>query len=183
MLKRILLLALVAAVPAIAVAAKDPPTQAIKNAKARRAVAAYQQAVAQADAERERRAAAERKKLSEELEDAQVIATKAGDLEDAVRIRDLRTSLQPGGDRAAASRGKLRVLCAFYGQNVSWLDVTEKVTAAVGDSSKWSTVVDTKNLGDPFPGWGGTRSLIVRYEYEGRVSFKVAYQGKELSLP
>lgn len=79
--------------------------------------------------------------------------------------------------------GGLQIVAAFYGQNVSWLDVTDKIALATKGKTSWSAKVQTADLGDPVPGWSGTRTLIVRYTLEGKTGFKAVYEGHEIALP
>ncbi|GIW92841.1 MAG: hypothetical protein KatS3mg110_0882 [Pirellulaceae bacterium] len=84
---------------------------------------------------------------------------------------------------AADARPRIEIIAAFYGQNVSWIDVTDKVRAAVGRAALWSTVVRTSDWGEPAPGWTGTRSLLVRYSVNGKVMFKAVWQGEVITIP
>jgi hypothetical protein len=77
----------------------------------------------------------------------------------------------------------LQILAAFYGQNVSWIDVTDKLTLASKGKTSWSAKVQTADLGDPVPGWTGTRTLIVRYTLDGKTGFKAVYEGRDITLP
>jgi hypothetical protein len=79
--------------------------------------------------------------------------------------------------------GGLQIVAAFYGQNVSWLDVTDKITFATKGKNSWSANVRTSDLGDPVPGWNGTRTLLVRYTLDGKTAFKAVYEGHEITLP
>jgi hypothetical protein len=75
------------------------------------------------------------------------------------------------------------IIAAFYGQNISWLDVTDKVRRAVNGKSEWSGTVATKDWGEPAPGFGGPRTLMIRYSVSGKVRFRAAYQGQVISIP
>lgn len=81
------------------------------------------------------------------------------------------------------AESRLQIIAAFYGQNVSWLDVTDKVRAATKGTASWTTRVDTQDWGDPAPNFRGPRTLLVRYSWNGETKYKAAYQGEELSLP
>jgi hypothetical protein len=83
----------------------------------------------------------------------------------------------------SSSTSGLRILAAFYGQNVSWIDVTDKLTLATKGKTSWSAKVQTADLGDPVPGWTGTRTLIVRYTLDGKTGFKAVYEGRDITLP
>lgn len=72
---------------------------------------------------------------------------------------------------------------AFYGQNVNWVDVTDKLREIVRDKHQWSTVVNTADWGDPAPGYTGPRTLIIRYTNDGVTKSKWAYQGDKLAIP
>jgi hypothetical protein len=85
----------------------------------------------------------------------------------------------PGPDSATG----LQILAAFYGQNVSWIDVTDKLALATRGKTSWSAKVQTADLGDPVPGWTGTRTLIVRYTLDGKTGFKAVYEGHDITLP
>jgi hypothetical protein len=88
-----------------------------------------------------------------------------------------------GNTATGSSPSTIVVHAAFYGQNVNWIDVTEKLRAVVGDKRQWSTVVNTSDWGDPAPGFTGPRTLIVRYTIDGTTTSKWQYQGKELVIP
>src|SRR5712691_4719 len=107
-----------------AVAADDDDlVKKLKNADAKKAVLTYEQAVAKAQEAFEKDVATARKKLSAELEAAQAKATKANELEESIAIRDVRTSLTDGLEKVQPT-GRVQIVAAFYGQNISWLDVT-----------------------------------------------------------
>src|SRR2546421_7148280 len=93
----------------------------LKRQDARRAVSAYEETVKNARANFDRQVEAARKQLLVELEAAQAKATRENQLDEAVTIRELRKSLQE--KRGAAGRSEIQIITAFYGQNVSWLDV------------------------------------------------------------
>lgn len=82
----------------------------------------------------------------------------------------------------AASSSPIIIHAAFYGQNVNWIDVTEKLRTIVGERREWSTVVNTADWGDPAPGYTGPRTLIVRYTVDGATKSTWQYQGKELVI-
>jgi multidrug efflux pump subunit AcrA (membrane-fusion protein) len=152
----------------------------LKSADAKKAVQDYDKALAQARAAYEKETEAARKKLLSDLEAAQEKATKAKELDDAIRIRDFRKGFE---DTKATSPEKLQIIAAFYGQNVSWLDVTNKLRQASRGRTKWSAIVNSKELGEPAPGFAGPRTLIIRYSVAGRIRFKSVYEGKEITLP
>lgn len=154
----------------------------LKNVNAKEAVADYDRSIKEAEEAFAAETAAARRKLLTELETAQEKAAKANDLDDAVLIRDLRRAYEEGTDPAPED-GTLRIVSAFYGQNVSWLDVTEKVRRAAKDKAKWSATVNTNDWGEPAPGFAGPRTLIVRYAEGDEVRFKAVYQGQKISIP
>ncbi|GAA5504756.1 DNAJC11 domain-containing protein [Novipirellula caenicola] len=75
------------------------------------------------------------------------------------------------------------VVAAFYGQNVSWIEVTDKVRKAVGKKRSWTADVRTETWGEPAPGFGGPRTLLVAYFADGELKFKSVYQGNRITLP
>jgi len=75
------------------------------------------------------------------------------------------------------------VHAAFYGANVNWVDVTDKLREMVRDKLQWSTVVNTADWGDPAPQYTGPRTLIIRYTVDGVTKSKWAYQGDKLAIP
>lgn len=106
-MSRFAAVAFVLALTALCALAKDePPKPAIKSAEARRAIVAYEKAVAQAQLEFDNRVDAERRKLQQALAAAQTAATKAGDLEDAIRIRDYRGDADTKGQLIANLNAK-----------------------------------------------------------------------------
>jgi hypothetical protein len=153
----------------------------LKSADAKKALLEYEKVLASAREAYEKEADGARKKLLTDLEAAQQKATKANELEEALRIRDLRKGFEdakpPPPDR------KVQIIAAFYGQNISWLDVTAKLRQATQGKTKWSAIVNSKQLGEPAPGFAGPRTLMVRYSVKGKVAFKAAYEGKEITLP
>ena len=160
----------------------DKSTKKLKSADAKKALADYDKAITQARDTFDKEAEAVRKKLLADLDTAQEKAAKANELDDAVLIRDIRKGREDGV-QPAPKGGKLQVVSAFYGQNVSWLDVTEKVRQAIKGKDKWSATVITKDWGEPAPGWSGTRTLVIRYVVSDKVLFKAVYEGKEITLP
>ncbi|WP_040763636.1 hypothetical protein [Novipirellula maiorica] len=86
--------------------------------------------------------------------------------------------------QSATSASKhFHVVAAFYGQNVSWIDVTEKIRKAIGKKRSWTTDVKTEDWGEPATGFGGPRTLLVAYYTDGQLKFKSVYQGKRITLP
>ena len=77
----------------------------------------------------------------------------------------------------------IQIEAAFYGQNISWLDVTQKVRAQAQGKMQWSTLVRTANWGEPAPGFKGPRTLLVRYSIDGESRIKSAYENEQLTLP
>ena len=57
----------------------------------------------------------------------------------------------------------LTIHAAFYGANVSWFDVTQKVSQMAEGKAFLSFVPSNSLFGNPAPSWNGTRSLVVRY--------------------
>ncbi len=149
-----------------------------KNPEAKKAKSKYDEAVSAAKSEYEAKLAAARKALAAELETAQKLASQAGELDEAVRIRDTAKEIADPN-----SGTQLQIVSAFYGQNISWFDVTERLRQAVKDKSKWSAVVDTKDWGEPAPDFKGPRTLMVRYSVGGKMKFKAVYQGSKIDLP
>jgi hypothetical protein len=193
-----------------AFAQDEERAEKVKQPDAKQALADYGKAIEQAQESYESDASAALKTLLERLQAAQETAAKENDLDEAVLIRDVRkdyeesgkavpkprkesmeggrTSPQPRKEPVTPSRqpsraGGTQVISAFYGQNVSWIDVTDKLRSWANGTATWSGVVNSRDLGDPAPGWTGQRTLIVQYMVNGRVLFKAAYEGKELSLP
>lgn len=101
-----------------------------------------------------------------------------GDLRKAQRLTAERARL----DKAERPSG-IRIISAFYGQNVSWLDVTDKVRQATQAKRNWSVEVQTEDWGEPAPGFGGPRTLLIRYSLNDEVKVKSRYQGKRMTLP
>jgi WD40 repeat protein len=84
---------------------------------------------------------------------------------------------------ASEGGGKIDIIAAFYGQNVSWLDVTDKVRGMVKGKDKWSALVKTEDFGEPAPGFSGPRTLLIRYSVGGEVKIKPVYQNEMITLP
>jgi hypothetical protein len=82
-----------------------------------------------------------------------------------------------------SSAAPIVIHAAFYGQNVNWVDVTDKLREMVRDKYEWATVVNTADWGDPAPGYTGPRTLIIRYTIDGVTKSKWAYQGDKLAVP
>jgi len=132
------------------------------------------------------------RKARQELDAAYTLAvrdlTKAMKFDKAEAAQVELEFLRSGGknDKSVSGKGddsKLIILCAVYGQNASWLDVTAKLEDLTKNKSSWSAIVDTKDWGEPAPGWSGTRSLVVRYSLNGKIGLKSSYQGQEIKLP
>jgi multidrug efflux pump subunit AcrA (membrane-fusion protein) len=153
----------------------------LKSPDAKKAVLDYDKALTQAREAYEKETDAARKKLLSDLEAAQQKATKANELDDAVRIRDFRKGFEDA--KPSSPEQRLQIIAAFYGQNVSWLDVTSKLRQATRGKTRWSAIVNSKELGEPAPGFADPRTLIIRYSVAGRVRFKAVYEGKEITLP
>ena len=163
-------------------AQNDDSAKKLKSADAKKALVEYDKALTQARDTFDKDVEAARKKLLTYLGAAQEKAAKANELDEAVLIRDISKGYEEG-TQPAPKDGKLQVVSAFYGQNVSWLDVTEKVRQSTNGKAKWSATVSTKDWGEPAPGWSGTRTLMIRYSVGGKVLFKAVYEGNEIALP
>jgi hypothetical protein len=159
----------------------DDSQKNLKSAEAKKALLEYDKAVAKAREAYDKETDGARRKLLSELEAAQDKAAKAKDLDEAVRLRNLVKDFE---DSKPPPPGlKLQIIAAFYGQNVSWLDLTNKLRQATQGRTKWSAIVNSKDLGEPAPGFDGPRTLMVRYSVGGRVRFKAVYEGKQITLP
>lgn len=161
---------------------EDAAVKNVKNVEARKALLRYEAAIAEAEKEFEQKRELALKELLASLEDAQENATKANKLDEALHIREAREALQSDAERAK-SGGKVQIVAAFYGQHVNWIDVTEKARRAFRGKAKWSTVVDTRDWGEPAPGWAGTRTFLVRYLVNGKPMTKSVYQGQVITIP
>jgi hypothetical protein len=84
---------------------------------------------------------------------------------------------------AIAASTDIEVIAAFYGQNVSWFDVTDKVRHATEGKSKWSAQVRSADWGDPAPGFKGPRTLIIKYSIGGKLAHKSVYEGDTMTVP
>jgi len=84
---------------------------------------------------------------------------------------------------APPAAGRVQVIAAFYGQNISWLDVTELVRQKVERRGAWSGVVQTADWGEPAPDFKGPRTLLVRYSVDGTTKYKAVYEGELMTLP
>jgi hypothetical protein len=153
----------------------------LKSPDAKKAVQDHDKVLIQAREAYEKEADAARKKLLSDLEAAQDKATKAKQLDEAVLIRDFRKGLEDA--KPPSPEQKLQIIAAFYGQNISWFDVTNKLRQASRGRTRWSAIVNSKELGEPAPGFAGPRTLIIRYSVAGKVRFKTVYEGKEITLP
>lgn len=152
------------------------------STEAQQALDNYERTLAQTQRASERSAEAARQKLLTDLEIAQERAARANLLDQALAIRALRHDYE-SKVRFAPRAEPLQIVSAFYGQNISWLDVTERVRRAVRGKTQWTTTVTTEALGDPAPGFNGPRTLIVHYQCGKKLLFKAAYEGNELILP
>jgi len=98
----------------------------LKSAEAKKALLEYDKATAKAREAYDKETDGARRKLLTDLEAAQEKAAKAKDLDEAVRLRNLVKEFE---DSKPPPPGlKLQIIAAFYGQNVSWLDLTNKLT-------------------------------------------------------
>jgi hypothetical protein len=159
----------------------DDSQKNLKSAEAKKALLEYDKATAKAREAYDKETDGARRKLLTDLEAAQEKAAKAKDLDEAVRLRNLVKEFE---DSKPPPPGlKLQIIAAFYGQNVSWLDLTNKLRQATQGRTKWSAIVNSKDLGEPAPGFDGPRTLMVRYSVGGRVRFKAVYEGKQITLP
>ncbi len=163
-------------------AQNDDPVKRIQSADAKKALAEFDKVLQQARETLDKSTEVARKKLVADLAVAQEKAAKANELDEAVLLRDIRKRYEEGILPDPKDRN-LQVVSAFYGQNISWLDVTEKARRATKGKAKWSTIVNTKDWGEPAPGFAGPRTLMIRYTIGDRVLFKAVYQGQEMSLP
>ena len=93
-------------------------------------------------------------------------------LDEAVLIRVIRRSLEAGKGPLANPSTGIEIIAAFYGQNVSWLDVTDKVHKAVKGKAKWSAKVSSANWGKIAPQFKGPRTLLIRYLVNGKTVYK-----------
>jgi hypothetical protein len=151
--------ALVAALAASGVFAADANEDTAKrptSPKAKSAIRDYDDAVAKATEAFQQEVGAARKKLLADLDEAQKRATLADVLDEALAIREFKKKIESeeaavrpddsgAGPAKGAQPGRLTVVAAFYGQNVSWLDVTAKLRARANGRAKWSTTVNTKD--------------------------------------
>lgn len=160
----------------------NTPIKKPQTAEMNKAIQDYDRALAQARSTFDKSAEQARKKLLVALGAAQEKAAKANELDEAVRIRDIRKEYEDGV-RFASKGGKLQIISAFYGQNISWLDVTEKIQQATRGRNHWSTTVNTESLGEPAPGFSGPRTLLIHYLAGRKLLIKAVYEGGELTLP
>lgn len=118
------------------------------------------------------------------MEVAQAEATKANLLDKAVRIRSIKR-MYKSDTVSAPPMTEIIIFAAFYGQNISWLEVTDKLRRAVNGKSEWSGTVVTKDWGEPAPGFGDPRTLMIRYSVsvrESQVSGSLSGKGNLNSL-
>lgn len=166
----------------------------VKHPDVTQAMQEYEQAVAEARAAYDKQTETAREKLLKQLDqnhaallqrldDALLSAAKNNQLDEALAIRALREQLAAARPELPRPGEQLRIISAFYGGNISWLDVTGKIREATRNKAAWTAVVNTSDLGDPAPGWGGPRTLIIQYATGDKVSFKTAYQDTTISLP
>lgn len=167
----------------------SPFTTPPRSLAARNAITKCDQAVAEAEKAYKKAVLDAKVRMNADLRKAQQTALRAGDQDEALaiaaKIKQTDDERQPiAGPSATADNEKtIRIVAAFYGQNVNWLDVTAKVQEATADRVKWSATVQTSDWGDPAPGWKGPRTLLVRYVLGGRTRVKFAYEGDEIALP
>jgi hypothetical protein len=150
----------------------------LQDANAKEAIAACEKSIRKAKEDEDDHKQEARKKLLPALEEAQMIAGKANHLDEAILIRDIRKAIENGND----PRAGIEVITALYGQNISWLDVTDKVRKAIGNKDKWSTFVKTKDWGEPAPGFTGPRTMIIRCRVNGKISLQLNYEDKEIKI-
>jgi len=149
----------------------------LRDEETRRAVRAFEKSIRDAEKAMEQKLIAAKAKFLADLAVAQRRATQANDLDSAILIRDARESIE--NDPAEP----IQILAAFYGQNVSWLDVTDKVQAAAKGKAKWASTVATEDWGEPAPNFTGPRTLLIRYAVDGRERFKAVYEGQGITIP
>jgi hypothetical protein len=150
----------------------------IQDAQAKNAIVACDKAIRKANEAEENHTADARKKYLAALEEAQTAAGTANKLDESILIRDIRKAVENGND----PRAGIEVITAVYGQNISWLDVTDKVRKAVGNKDKWSAFVKTKELGEPAPGFSGPRTMIIRGRVNGKIDLYLNYEDKEIKI-
>lgn len=164
-----------------ALPAEGESPKSFKSPEAAQAVQVYEKSVAAARAKLEMELATARQTLSTSLKASLEKATKAGDLDEALAIREFGRKLEEKVTPPAAD--KIQIIAAFYGQNMSWFDVTEKVRKATEGRSRWVTKVSSTDWGDPAPGFRGPRTLIIRYSFAGKAGYRTCYEGKGFAIP
>lgn len=113
------------------------------------------------------------------LKAIQVERTKTGDLDGAVKVKEMIAGVESEEPSEPKGMG-IQIHSAMYGANISWLDVTDKVRAAATGKKVFPFSVLTRELGDPAPGWDGTRVLVIRYTNgTGKPKSLAVYEGKD----
>jgi len=139
---------------------EERPATPIKSADALQAKARY-----------ERATAAARKQYLADLDEAIKKATKAGQLDDAVRIRELKASVE-GGPKRPARGPKVKVLAAVYGVEGKLVDVRAVAQARLERGLAVSADTGVLQVEDPAPGVVKTLRIEMQIG-DTKVSFAV----------
>ncbi len=123
------------------------PLPSFKNPEAKKAKSKYDEAVSNAKKEYEQRLTQARETLIADLDLAQKGASDAGDLDEAVRIRDVKKLAENTDDRIVLREGALRFQGAQYRiflADVTWLQARQACQRLGGDLA----VLDTREKRD-----------------------------------
>ena len=165
-MKATVLVAMLAGTLAFAVAHAQTDGEAPTSAGALKAVSNYTAGVRRLDDDYARKLDALRQQYVKELDIARKTALEKDDLDEAQRLlaekkRAEAATLQPG-----ASRG-LVILCAVYGIDDLWQDITPRVRNLVRNNHFHYAPEDWRSLPDYAP--GRHKSIIITYAVDGKL--------------
>jgi hypothetical protein len=146
----------------------------LQDPEAKKAITDYAEALLKAKENEDTHKLDANKKLLADLAEVQSNVSKANQLDEALLIRDIRKAIENGND----PRAGIEIITALYGQNISWLNVTDRVRKAVGNKDVWSTTVRTRDWGEPAPGFTGPRTMLIRCRVNGKITLQLNYENK-----
>jgi hypothetical protein len=160
------LLGMLSGMLAFALAQPQTPTEAPVSAPALIAIANYTAAVGKLDDDYARRLFTLRRQYIKELDSARKASLEKDDLDEAQRLLAEKKRVEAATFQPGANRG-LVILCAVYGIEDQWLDITPRVRSLVRNAQFHYAPEEWRSLPEVAP--GRHKSIIISYTLDGKL--------------